>query len=37
MQMENWTKIKEDQKKSDEFNKIIGDCGRDMIRNSMPK
>jgi hypothetical protein len=37
MQMENWNSIKDDQKKADEFNKIIGDCGKDMIQNSMPK
>lgn len=33
----NWDKIKDDQKKSDEFNKIIGDCGKEQIQNSMPK
>ena len=37
MQMENWTSIKDDQKKADEFNKIIGNCGKEMIENSMPK
>ncbi len=34
MQMENWTAIRDNQKKSDEFNKIIGACGKDMIKKS---
>ncbi len=34
-QGENWTKVKDDQKKADEFNKIIGDCGKKMIEESV--
>ncbi|MBI5858856.1 MAG: hypothetical protein HZB42_14590 [Sphingobacteriales bacterium] len=33
-QGEAWNKIKDDEKRSDEFNKIIGDCGKDMIQKS---
>ena len=36
-QGENWAKLKDDMKKSEEFNKIIGDCSKEMIQNSMPK
>jgi hypothetical protein len=33
-QGEAWDKVKDDQKKSDEFNKIIGDCSKEMIKKS---
>ena len=36
-QVESWNAVKDDEKKSDEFNKIIGDCSKDMIRNSIPQ
>jgi hypothetical protein len=35
MQGENWNKVKDDQKKSDEYNKMIGDCSKEMIKQSM--
>lgn len=34
-QGEAWNKLKDDQKKSDEFNKIIGDCSKEMIKKSL--
>ena len=34
-QGENWNKIKDDQKKSDEYNKIIGACGSELIKKSI--
>jgi len=37
MQGESWTKVKDDMKKSDEFNKIIGDCGKELIQKSISK
>jgi len=30
-----WNKVKDDQKQSDEFNKIIGDCGKELIKKSI--
>lgn len=30
-----WNKIKDNQKESDEFNKIIGDCGKELIKKSV--
>jgi hypothetical protein len=36
-QGENWGKVKDDQDKSKEYNKIIGDCGSELIKSSMPK
>ncbi len=36
-QGENWNKIKDDPDKAKEYNKIIGDCGSELIKNSMPK
>ena len=33
-QGEAWNKVKDDEKKSDEFNKIIGECGKELIRKS---
>jgi len=30
-----WNKIKDKQKEADEFNKIIGDCGKELIKKSV--
>ncbi len=30
-----WNKVKDNQKESDEFNKIIGDCGKELIKKSV--
>ncbi|HRE38218.1 MAG TPA: lipoprotein [Chitinophagaceae bacterium] len=30
-----WNKIKDNQKEADEFNKIIGDCGKELIKKSV--
>ncbi len=35
MQGDNWNKVKDDQKKSEEYNKIIGDCSSEMIKKSL--
>lgn len=37
MQGDSWAKVKDDMKKSDEYNKIIGDCGKKLIEKSIPK
>jgi hypothetical protein len=34
-QGEAWNKLKADEKKSEEFNKIIGDCGKEMIQKTL--
>lgn len=34
MQGENWDKVKDDQKKAEEYNKIIGECSKEMIQKS---
>jgi hypothetical protein len=33
-QGENWNRIKDDQEKSKEYNKIIGECAADLIKKS---
>jgi hypothetical protein len=33
-QMDAWNKVKDDAKKSEEFNKTIFDCSKDLIKNS---
>jgi hypothetical protein len=30
-----WNKVKDNQKESDDFNKIIGDCGKELIKKSV--
>lgn len=30
-----WNKVKDNQKEADEFNKIIGDCGKELIKKSV--
>ena len=30
-----WNKIKDNQKEADKFNKIIGDCGKELIKKSI--
>jgi len=30
-----WNKIKDNQKEADEFNKIIADCGKELIKKSV--
>lgn len=34
-QGEAWNKVKDDQKKADEFNKTVGDCSKEMIQKSV--
>jgi len=34
-QVDAWGKVKDNQEKADEFNKIIGDCSKDMIKSSL--
>lgn len=36
-QGEAWNKLKDDAAKSDEFNKIIGECADEMIEDSISK
>lgn len=36
-QMDAWTKIKDDQKKADEFNKALSDCSAEMIKKAFKK
>ena len=36
-QGESWAKVKDNQAKADEFNKMIGDCSKDMINQSLGK
>ena len=36
-QMEAWDKIKDDSKKSDEFNKKLGECSAEMIKKAFGK
>ena len=33
-QVEAWNKVKDDQKKADEFNKVLSDCASEQIRKS---
>lgn len=37
IQGENWAKVKDDEKKSDEFNKRISECASEMIEKSLGK
>lgn len=34
MQGENWNKVKDDQKKAEEYNKIIGECSSELIKKA---
>lgn len=36
-QMEAWTKVKDDQKKADEFNKTLSECSSEMIKKAFKK
>jgi hypothetical protein len=33
-QLEAWNQVKDDQKKADEFNKVLGDCASEQIKKS---
>jgi hypothetical protein len=33
-QVEAWNKVKDDQKKADEFNKVLGDCASEQIKKA---
>lgn len=37
MQMEAWNKVKDDSKKSDEFNKVLSVCASEQIKESFGK
>jgi len=36
-QMDGWNKVKDDSKKAEEFNKKIGECSKEMIKQSLGK
>jgi hypothetical protein len=36
-QVEAWNKVKDDQKKADEFNKVLGDCASEQIKKAFGK